>query len=103
VITGSAKCEDRVPEKIKESRVNEPLINWHSIDGDLALESIRKSNGWASFATDKEMLAFAKLLKDKEGMSVLPASTAGLIAFLNKHKLEPIQNDRFVIVLTGRQ
>jgi len=102
-ITGSAKCEDLTPAKIKESKVNEPLINWHSIDGDLALDSIRKSNGWASFATDREMLSFAKLLKDKEGMSVLPASTAGLIAFLNKHKNNPIQNDRFVIVLTGRQ
>ena len=49
------------------------------------------------------MLSYSKLLKDKEGMSVLPASTAGLIAFLNRHKREPIQNDRFVIVLTGRQ
>ena len=102
-ISGSAKCENLLPEKIKESKVNEPLINWHSIDGDLALDSIRKSNGWASFATDKEMLSYSRLLRSKEGMSVLPASTAGLIAFLNKHKKEPIQNDRFVIVLTGRQ
>ena len=102
-LTNSEKCEDLVPEKIKESPINEPLINWHSIDGDLALDAIRKSGGWASFTTDKEMLRFSKMLKDKEGMSALPASTAGLIAFVNRHISEPILNDRFVMVLTGRQ
>lgn len=102
-LSNSEKCEDLVPEKIKESPINEPLINWHSIDGDLALDAIRKSGGWASFTTDKEMLRFSKMLKDKEGMSALPASTAGLIAFINRHISEPIPNDRFVMILTGRQ
>lgn len=96
-------CEDLVPEKIKESKINEPLINWHSIDGDLALDAIRKTKGWADDATDKEMQAYSKLIKDKEGMSVLPASTAGLIAIINQHKKEPLINDRFVVVLTGRK
>lgn len=96
-------CEDLKPDKIKESKVNEPLVNWHSIDGDLALDAIRKTNGWASHATDKEMLAYSKMLKEKEGMSVLPASTAGLSAFIEKHKKNAIENDRFVIIITGRQ
>jgi threonine synthase len=103
VLMNKEKCEDLVPEKIKESKINEPLINWHSIDGDFALDAIRKTRGWADDATDKEMLRFSRLIRDKEGMSVLPASTAGLIALINQHKKEPINNDRFVVVLTGRK
>jgi threonine synthase len=97
------KCEDLSPEMVKETEVNEPLINWHSIDGDLALESIRASKGWAADATDKEMLQFSKLIREKEGMNVLPASTAGLIALLEKHKTEHLPGDRYVVILTGRK
>jgi threonine synthase len=96
-------CEDLKPEIIHETRINEPLINWHSIDGDLALEAVRKSKGWAADATDKNMLAFARLIKDKEGMNVLPASTAGLIALIEQHRKEALPNDRYVVVLTGKK
>ena len=96
-------CEDLNPSSIKESIVNEPLINWHSIDGDQALDAIRKTNGWAGDATDKDLTQFAKLIRDKEGISVLPASTAGLVALLDFHKKNNLPNDRFVSVLTGRK
>lgn len=102
-LTNKETCEDLQPDKIKESKVNEPLINWHSIDGDLALDAIRSSNGWAAYATDKAMLNYSKLIREKEGMFVMPASTAGLIALLNKDHKEKINNDRFVVVLTGRK
>lgn len=95
-------CEDLNPDKIKESAVNEPLINWHSIDGDYALDAIRHTNGWASDATDKDLTQFAKLVRDREGISVLPASTAGLIALLDFHKKNNLPGDRYVAVLTGR-
>jgi threonine synthase len=49
------------------------------------------------------MLATAKALKDTEGLSVLPASTAGLLALLERHKVEPLPSDRYVAVLTGRR
>ena len=96
-------CEDLIPEKIHETVVNEPLINWRSIDGDYALEAIKNTNGWGAYASDKNMLLFSKILREKEGLSVLPASTAGLIALLDKHKNEPFSNDRFVVILTGRK
>jgi hypothetical protein len=32
-----------------------------------------------------------------------PASTAGLIALLNRHMREPLASDRHVVVLTGRK
>ena len=31
------RCIDLIPESIKETKVNEPLINWHSFDGNEAL------------------------------------------------------------------
>ena len=96
-------CEDLTPEKIHETAVNEPLINWRSIDGDYALDSIRNSGGWASFVSDKSMLTHSKIFRDREGLNVLPASTAGLIALLDRHKKEPLPNDRYVVVLTGRK
>lgn len=96
-------CEDLKPENIKETKINEALINWHSIDGDLALDAIRNTNGWVGDATDKMMLHYTKLLKEKEGILAIPASTAGMIAFFSKQKEYSINNDRFVIILTGRR
>jgi len=96
-------CEDLKPEIIKESVINEPLINWHSIDGDLALSSIRETKGWAANASDKNMLTYAKLLREREGFLALPASTAGLIALAEQQKKESLPSDRYVVMLTGRK
>jgi len=99
----SESCTDLNPVKIHETSVNEPLINWHSIDGDLALEAVRSTGGWAADATDKAMRNYSSLIRQKEGLQVLPASTAGLIALMNRHMREPMANDRYVVVLTGRK
>jgi threonine synthase len=102
-IKNSPHCEDLDPKRVRETPVNEPLINWHASDGELALQAIRRTQGWAAYASDEEMLAFARLLREKEGISVLPASTAGLIALLERHKREPLPGDRYVVILTGRK
>ena len=96
-------CEDLNPVQIRETRVNEPLVNWHSIDGDHVLEGLRATSGWAGNASDKGMLDFARLIREREGLSVLPASTAGLIALIDQHRKEPLPNERYVAILTGRK
>jgi len=101
-LKNKAVCEDLVPEKIHETWVNEPLINWHAVDGDLALSAIRNSGGWATNVTDKAMRKYAKMISDCEGINVLPASTAGLIALAEEHKRSPLPNDRYVVLTTGR-
>ncbi|MCB1060214.1 MAG: pyridoxal-phosphate dependent enzyme [Calditrichaeota bacterium] len=101
-IKGLKTCEDLPPEKIRETQVNEPLVNWHSIDGDLALSAMYSTNGWGANATDKSMMSFAKKIKEQEGLSVLPASTAGLIA-LSSVPSGLLQPDRYVVLLTGRK
>jgi threonine synthase len=96
-------CEDLPPHKIRETPVNEPLINWSSIDGDHALQAIRGSSGWASFVSDKSMLRFSKIVREQQGLSVLPAATAGLVALLESHQSNALSNDRYVVILTGRK
>jgi threonine synthase len=49
------------------------------------------------------MRRYSRILRDTEGVTVLPAATAGLIALLDGKPEESIQNDRFVAVLTGRR
>ena len=102
-LKNAATCTDLAPGRIKETRVNEPLVNWHSIDGDLALEAVRASNGWAANASDKGMLTFSKTLREREGLSVLPASTAGLSVLVGQHQKEPLPGDRYVVILTGKK
>jgi threonine synthase len=97
------QCADLPPERIKETVVNEPLINWHSIDGDQALDAVRKTDGWAADASDKAMLDGARMLREQEGLNVLPASTAGLLVLLARHQQEPLPGDRYVAILTGRK
>lgn len=95
-------CEDLRPEKIKETKINEPLINWHSFDGEEALWAIRQSGGDAFHISDQKMVKYARLLAEKEGLKVLPASTAGLAALIEMHRQEEFEPDRFVAVLTGK-
>jgi len=102
-VKNTSKCVDLKPERIRNTSVNEPLINWRSIDGDYALSVIRQSRGWASFTTDKMLLGYARLIREKEGLSVLPASTAGLVALVDRHQKEPFSGDRYVVILTGRK
>jgi threonine synthase len=79
------------------------LINWHAIDGDHALEAIRATGGWAADASDRSMLAYARMLRKKEGLNVLPASSAGLIVLMDHHRREALPGDRYVVLLTGRR
>jgi len=97
------RCENLDPRKVHETAVNEPLINWHSSEGDQALEAVRGTGGWAQDASDRAMRAHAKLLREREGLSVLPASTAGLVVLLERHRTDPLPGDRYVAVLTGRR
>ncbi len=102
-VANSSHCKDLNPQQIRETSVNEPLVNWHSIDGNHALEAIRQTGGWASDASDKTMRTFSKIIRDREGLQVLPASTAGLVALVDQHTKGLLPSDRYVVVLTGRR
>ncbi len=101
-LRGSTQCEDLDPARVRESAVNEPLVNWHASDGQTALDAVRATNGWASYASDRAMRQFARTMREREGLSTLPASMAGLIALIDGHRKSPLGSDRYVAVATGR-
>jgi threonine synthase len=49
------------------------------------------------------MLTYSRLLREREGLNVLPASTAGLIVLVERHRKTKLPGDRYVVVLTGRK
>lgn len=99
---GLDDCMDIDPLQVKETAINEPLINWHSFDGNEALYAIRETGGDARHISDRKMREMSTFLHKKEGYRILPASTAGLIAMIEKHEKEDFINDRYVAILTGR-
>ncbi len=93
---------DLNPNEIKETKVNEPLTNWRAFDGQLALDAIFESNGFADYASDKKMMEFSKLVRTEEGISVLPAATSTLAVMHSLGKEGFILKGTFVAILTGR-
>ncbi|MFX0145882.1 MAG: pyridoxal-phosphate dependent enzyme [Candidatus Hodarchaeota archaeon] len=96
-------CEDLPAEDIRETKINEPLINWHSIDGDHALYAIRQTGGFAGYVSDRNMTSLSRMVREQEGLNVLPASTAGLAVLLNRFREQGLEPGRYVVILTGRK
>lgn len=96
-------CEDLPAEDIRETKINEPLINWHSIDGDHALYAIRQTGGFAGYVSDRNMMSLSRMVREQEGLNVLPASTAGLAVLLNRFREQGLEPGRYVVILTGRK
>lgn len=99
---GLETCEDIDPKMVKETAINEPLINWHSFDGNEALYAIRESGGEAHHISDQKMKEMSTFLHKKEGYRILPASTSGLIALIQMHNKNEMINDRYAAILTGK-
>ncbi|WP_346863348.1 pyridoxal-phosphate dependent enzyme [uncultured Draconibacterium sp.] len=99
---GLENCIDIDPKLVKETSINEPLINWHSFDGNEALYALQQSGGEAHHISDKKMKEMSTFLHKKEGYRILPASTSGLIALLQIHEKNEMINDRYVAILTGK-
>ncbi len=65
-----------------ETEINEPLINWDSLDGSNAVRVIQESQGFAMRFSDEELLSFSNFLNERIPLSCHPASVAGLLAIL---------------------
>ncbi len=101
---GRTAVEDLKPEEIHETAVNEPLVNYHSFDGQLALDALHESGGFAEYASDRNLMAYARLIREREGLNPLPASTSGLRALVKVLPLRPAAAEGdHVVILTGRR
>ncbi|HET8737357.1 MAG TPA: pyridoxal-phosphate dependent enzyme, partial [Pricia sp.] len=101
-LQGLDHCRDLDPGMIKETKYNEPLINWHSFDGEEALYALRESKGEAFNISDTKLRQMTSILAKKEGFRILPASTAGLIALLELDEKINTVPGRFVAILTAK-
>jgi threonine synthase len=102
--SGKKKIKTLEPNFITETPLNEPIVNWKSLDGQQALDALWESNGHAYAITDEIMDAFSHLLEKEEGLSVLPASAASVAAMSEYVKEQASLKDKcFVSVLTSRK
>ena len=99
---GSRVCLDLRPEEVRETEVNEPLVNWHSFDGQRALDAIHESGGFAAYASDAEMRRLTATCRHLEGINVMTASTAALVGLAKGVKERRLSDGVHVAVLTGR-
>jgi threonine synthase len=79
-LAGKSQIANLRPDGIDETAINEPLVNWMSLDGQEALDALWESGGWAAHVTDGEMVRYSEMVAYEEGLAVLPASCASLAA-----------------------
>ena len=91
------------PSSVVETPVNEPIVNWRSLDGQAALDALYESHGAAYALDDEEMRQASRQLRMQEGLSVLPASAAA-VAGLSRYVEEARGGGEgiYVAVLTSR-
>jgi len=100
---GLRRVDELDPESIVETEHNEPLVNWRSLDGQKALDTLWESGGWATHVSDGEMVGFSDTLAKEEGLLVLPASAASLAALDKYVKEKPGEERSYVALLTARK
>jgi threonine synthase len=98
----SKSVQDLSPDEIRESKINEPLTNWHSYDGQEALDAVYESNGFADYASDAKMIEFSRILREEQGLNALPAATSTLAVLSTLKKGTVILKGSYIAILTGR-
>ncbi|WP_188679846.1 pyridoxal-phosphate dependent enzyme [Thermogymnomonas acidicola] len=98
---GFRTVQDLDPSTIRETGINEPLVSYHSYDGQKALDAIYSTRGAAVYVSDLDMIRFSKYMERFEGIPVLPASASSLAAIYNLFGSSRRERD-LVVVITGR-
>lgn len=100
---GKRKMIELSPEDIDETEVNEPLLNWRSLDGQEAINAIYDTGGIALGLDDEELLHYQKLLEEKEDISCLPssASTLGALESFVRQDEDPPVGAQVVVLTSG--
>lgn len=85
---------------LKETHINEPLLNWLPTQLEESLQALKDSNGYAYGATDTELVSASKIIKLSERIITTPSSAAGLAGLLKyKNKLPNLITH--VVILTN--
>ncbi|MCL5408273.1 MAG: pyridoxal-phosphate dependent enzyme [Candidatus Thermoplasmatota archaeon] len=97
---GLKEITDFPVEKIRETEINEALVNYHSYDGDLAYKALLESEGYAEYVTDEDLISYKDIVREYEGIDPLPpavASLAATVRVVGKDRISGIH----VAILTG--
>ncbi len=89
------------PDDIRESEVNEPLLNWRSLDGQEAINAIYDTEGIAVGLDDDELIHYNELLLEKEDIKCLPASSSALGAVEKFVESKKNNSDVHIVILTS--
>ncbi|MEF8874255.1 MAG: pyridoxal-phosphate dependent enzyme [Candidatus Thermoplasmatota archaeon] len=98
---GKREMIELSPEDIRESEVNEPLLNWRSLDGQEAINAIYDTKGIAVGLDDDELVHYKDLILENENIDCLPASASALGALKRYLEDEEDRSGTHVIVLTS--
>ncbi len=98
---GKREMIELSPEDIRESEVNEPLLNWRSLDGQEAINAIYDTEGIAVGLRDEELVKYKDLLYEKENIDCLPASASALGALERYLEDKKDKSGTHVVVLTS--
>lgn len=88
------------PKSLKETPINEPLLNWRSYQIKEAFTAVISTKGLGVEVTDDEMVKAQQIIKKYEKINTIPASAAAFAGFMknyDKFKLSKYN----VIVLTA--
>ncbi len=90
-----------LPERVRETPVNEPLVAYRSLNAEEALRALYETKGRAYAFGDEELIEASLLLRAVEGISSLPASSSALLA-LREFVREEDPEGPLVAVVTGK-
>jgi len=96
---GSRDVLELKPGSLNETEINEPLLNWRSLDGQEAVNAIYDTDGTAIGLTDEEIVNYYDMLK-QEGIDSIPCSCTALGA-LDKYLDENNVEGKHVVVITS--
>ncbi|MFG1610296.1 pyridoxal-phosphate dependent enzyme [Actinoplanes sp. NPDC049265] len=86
--------------RLRDTEVNEPLVNWRSLHAREAMDAVGRSGGYFCEATDEQLVRAGDELSRETMIRTSPAGAAGLVglrAFADR--LDPAR--AHVVLLTG--
>lgn len=101
-LASAIRAGRETPDNITTTTAISGLAVQIDIDGTLAMQSVRSSNGWAYVVTDEEIWSAQKQLCLQEGIYVEPAGAASVAGYLKAVGERRISaNETSVCILTG--
>ncbi len=88
------------PEGVVTTDHNQPLVNWHALQGPEAMAAVAETGGWVHGADDDQLLAAREVLAE-HGAWPTPSGAVALAGLLRHAEHTPLTGTH-VVLLSGR-